>query len=201
MSALDYKEYGANYSREELVKIVAKQMSEKRFEHVLRVEETAIKLAKIYHVDSNMVSLAALLHDYGKERPDKDYLKLIEENPKYQSLTPYGNNIWHGILGALLVRDELQIENEEVLHAIKVHTTGAIFMNLLDKIIFIADYIEPGRSFQGIDEVRDLAYSGKLDEAIALSLVQTLQFLIKKRQIIFPYTIEVYNHFVNLGGN
>lgn len=193
---MDYQELGVTYTREDIILILKQNLSQKRFDHVLRVEQTALVLAEQYQIDKKIVSLTALLHDYGKERADEEYLALIAKNPKYHDLTPYGNNIWHGFLGALIVRDELKIYDERILHAIQVHTTGSIEMNLLDKIIFIADYIEPGRDFPGVETARKLAYSGKLDDAIIFALTQTLQFLITKKQIVYPYTIEVYNYWI-----
>lgn len=195
---MDYTKNGLNYNREQLLSLVRQQMSEQRFEHVLRVEQTALQLAKQYHADEVKVSASALLHDYGKERDDKVYLEMIDQNPEYENLRAFGNNIWHGILGSQLVKKELSLDNDEILHAIAVHTTGDINMTLLDKIIFVADYIEPKRSFYGLDSVRDLVANGDLNQAISLILQQTLMFLVKNKKIIYPYTIEVYNHWIKI---
>ena len=193
---MDYKDLGIPYTRDQLLKIVHKQMSDKRFEHVKRVEATALMISQDYDINKSLVSIAALLHDYGKERPDSDYLQLMDTNPWYQGLKPYGNNIWHGVLGALLVKKELHIENEDILRAMQVHTIGSTEMSLLDKIIYLADYIEPAREFPGVDDVRKIVFAGKLDQAILMSLKNTITFLVHKEQIIFPYTVDVYNHFV-----
>lgn len=183
------------YTREELLAKIEKSMSPRRFNHVLGVEKTAIELAEKYGGDVNMASLAALVHDYAKERSDLVFFDLIRANERFRPLIPFGNNIWHSILGAELVRYELDVHNEEVLHAVQVHTTGAPRMSLLDKILFVADYIEPGRKFSGVKTARLLA-EDDLNAAVAYELKHTLLHLIELNQPVYPLTIEAYNKWV-----
>lgn len=182
------------YTRDQLLEKIKRSMSERRFQHVLGVEETAIELAKRYGEDVNMASLAALLHDYGKERSDASYLSLIEKH-HCDYIKAYGNNIWHGLLGVELIRHELEVNNDYVLHAVQVHTTGAPHMTLLDKIIFVADYIEPHRHFPGVDTARLLAEQD-LNAAVAYELKHTLLHLISENQPVYPLTLEAYNKWV-----
>lgn len=183
------------YTREELLAKIEKSMSPRRFNHVLGVEKTAIELAEKYGGDVNMASLAALVHDYAKERSDLVFFDLIRANERFRPLISFGNNIWHSILGAELVRYELDVHNEEVLHAVQVHTTGAPRMSLLDKILFVADYIEPGRKFSGVKTARLLA-EDDLNAAVAYELKHTLLHLIELNQPVYPLTIEAYNKWV-----
>lgn len=188
------KEY-TPLKREVLMQAIQMRMSEKRFKHVLGVEETAIALAKRYGASADKASIAALAHDYAKERPDEEFEIAIDEGDYPQALKKYGNAIWHGLVGADFVKRELKITDEEILQAIRLHTTGAAEMTLLDKIIYVADYIEPGRDFPGVKEARELALVD-LDEAVAFETKHTLLHLMEQEHPIYPKTIETYNHFV-----
>ncbi|EMF0439196.1 bis(5'-nucleosyl)-tetraphosphatase (symmetrical) YqeK [Enterococcus hirae] len=192
---MDYSNKYTTYSREELMQKVQMRMSERRFKHVLGVEETAIALAGKYGCSLEKASIAALTHDYAKERPDDEFILVIKRDGYDPALLHYGNAIWHGLVGASLVERELGITDEEILHAIRVHTTGAAEMSLLDKIIYVADYIEPGRSFPGVQDAREIALLD-LDEAVAFETKHTLAHLIEQEQQIYPKTIETYNHWV-----
>ncbi|MGC6770405.1 bis(5'-nucleosyl)-tetraphosphatase (symmetrical) YqeK [Enterococcus sp. LJL128] len=183
------------WAREELMQKVQMQMSERRFQHVLGVEETAVALAVKYGASQEKASIAALTHDYAKERPDDEFQLLIERDGYNPELLEYGNAIWHGLIGADMVRRELGIEDEEILHSIRCHTTGAAEMTLLDKIIYVADYIEPGRKFPGVAEAREIALVD-LDQAVAYETKHTLLHLIQQEQKIYPKTIETYNYWV-----
>ena len=190
-----YSKTFTQLSREELVKLVAAKMSKKRFEHVLRVEEKAIYLAKRYGVNVEKASIAALTHDYAKERPDSEMISLIKERDFDKELLLYGNAIWHGILGSVLVKEELGIVDESILTAIKNHTTGAEKMDELAKVIYVADYVEDGRDFPVVVEARKMA-DENLDKAVAFETKQTLLYLINKGFKIYPKTLETYNAWV-----
>lgn len=181
--------------REQLMQRVQMQMSERRFKHVLGVEETAIALAKKYGASPEKASIASLTHDYAKERPDDEFILVINRDGYDKELLNYGNAIWHGLVGADFVSRELGITDEEILSAIRLHTTGAAQMSLLDKIIYVADYIEPGRTFPGVKEARELALLD-LDEAVAFETKHTLEHLLAQEQKIYPKTIETYNYWV-----
>ncbi|MCC9274697.1 MAG: bis(5'-nucleosyl)-tetraphosphatase (symmetrical) YqeK [Enterococcus aquimarinus] len=178
-----------------LVQQVQMQMSEARFEHVLGVEQSAIALAKRYGCSVEKASIAALTHDYAKERSADEFRFIIENKGFDLNLLRWGNAIWHGLVGAYFVEHELGITDHDILEAIRLHTTGAPQMSLLSKIIYVADYIEPGRDFPGVEEARRLAVLD-LDQAVAFETKQTLQYLIGKNVPIYPKTIETYNQWV-----
>lgn len=190
-----YSDRYIKYSREELIEKVSSQMSQKRFEHVLRVEKKACFLANLYQVDVEKASIAALTHDYGKERPDEEMISLIKTYGFNLELLDYGNAIWHGVVGAHLVKEELEITNQDILEAIELHTTGAAKMSELAKIIYVADYVEEGRDFNGVEEARKLAEEN-LDKAVAFETKHTLLYLIGKGFKVYPKTIETYNRWV-----
>lgn len=192
---MDFSKKYTPFEREELIQRVQMQMSEQRFKHVLGVEEMAIALAAKYGVSEEKASIAALTHDYAKERPNDEFKLIIERDNFDLDLLNYSNAIWHGIVGASIVQRELGINDDEILEAIRLHTTGAAKMSMLDKIIYVADYTEPGRDFLGVQEARELAMRD-LDEAVAFETQQTLLHLVKQGKKIYPKTIETYNRWV-----
>lgn len=182
-------------SRDELLEKVANQMSNHRFQHVLRVEKKALELARRYHINLEQASIAALVHDYAKERDDGEMINLIKSQDFSKELLEYGNPIWHGIVGAYIIEEELGITDQDILDAVRLHTTGAANMSELSKLIYVADYIEEGRDFPGVDEARRLSEID-LDEAVKFEAYQTLNYLLKRKQRIYPKSIETYNTWV-----
>lgn len=187
---MSWKDY-TSLSREALLEKIQQKVNPHRFNHILGVERVAIRLAKQYGVNQTKASIAALVHDYGKEVDDEVYQNLMIQHHR-EDLASYGNNIWHGKLGVYLIERDLHIHDRDILHAVSVHTTGAVHMNMLDKILFVADYIEPSRQFPGVEEARTLAYQS-LDEAVRYELQHTLLFLIEQNKVVFPETIQAYN--------
>jgi len=185
--------------REEALKIVAEQLTEHRYVHTLGVMETAIRLAKTYGGDVKKAELAAIFHDYAKFRPKAEMEKIIKGQDMPAILLKHNSELWHAPVGAYLVNKEVGIKDKEVLQAIKYHTSGRPNMTMLEKIIYVADYIEPGRHFPGVEEVRELAEIN-LNQALLKSLQNTMIFLLKKNQAIYPDTIETYNSLVLKGG-
>ncbi|MDO4903581.1 MAG: bis(5'-nucleosyl)-tetraphosphatase (symmetrical) YqeK [Limosilactobacillus sp.] len=190
--------YSHNYiplTRDELVARLREALRDHRFEHVLRVEQTAIELAKANHVDVEKASIVGLCHDYAKQRPDQDFIDEIKNKHMDPDLLNYGNAIWHGIVGAELLKDELGIMDEEILNAVRKHTTGAANMTLLDQVLYMADYIEPGRDFPGVDKAREIT-TKNLQAGVAYQTKQTLLYLVERNSPVYPRTLETYNAWV-----
>lgn len=192
---MNYQAY-VDFSREEILEKVAAAMSEKRFKHVLGVEQAALELAEQYGCDKTKASLAALLHDYAKERDDAVFLEKIEQEELDADLKNWGNNIWHGVVGAYLIAEDFGLTDQEIFQAIQRHTIGANEMTLLDKVLYVADYIEPGRDFPGVDEARAIARQD-LDRAVAFETARTVAHLAKKGIPIYPQTIGTYNAYIH----
>ncbi|OFI48949.1 HD domain-containing protein [Floricoccus tropicus] len=189
-----YPELGL--TREKLLKKVKAQMSKKRYEHVLAVEEQAIKLAKIHGVDEYKAGLAGLLHDYAKELPAEEFKRLIKKYDLDKDLLNWGNNVWHGMVGIYKIQEDLGLKDKEILHAIKVHTVGCKKMSDLDKVVYVADYIEPHRDFPGVYKARCLAKKD-LNEAVAYETRGTVKHLIDREIKIYPQTLETYNYYID----
>jgi len=182
-------------NREQALSIVKEQLTESRYLHTIGVMESAISLAKRYQADVKKAELAAIFHDYAKYRPKEEMKRIIEEQGMPKELLSFHSEMWHAPVGAYLVEKEVGIHDEEILSAITYHTSGRANMTLLEKIVFLADYIEPGRSFPGVDEVRELA-ERNLNVAVIAAMRNTITFLMKKNTRIYPDTFIAYNDLV-----
>lgn len=192
---IEYQQHLLPMSRAELVAKLKQALSKDRFEHVLRVEQTAIKLAQQYGVNSEKASIAGLCHDYAKQRPDKDFIREIKLDGLDPDLLSWNNAIWHGIVGAEMVKHELGVWDEDILNAIRHHTTGAPVMTKLEQVIYMADYIEPGRTFDEVVRARELT-AKSLTLGVAYQTEQTLLYLVKRDLPVYPMTIMTYNAWV-----
>jgi predicted HD superfamily hydrolase involved in NAD metabolism len=181
--------------RTEALEIVKGQLTEHRYVHTIGVMETALQLAKQFGADEKKAELSAIFHDYAKFRPKEEMKQIIIEEKMPSALLEYNSELWHAPVGAFLARKEAGITDEEVLDAIRYHTSGRPGMTVLEKVIYVADYIEPGRHFPGVEEVRDLAKED-LDKALVKAVQNTIQFLMKKNQPVFPDTFHTYNDLV-----
>ena len=110
-------------------------------------------------------------------------------------LLEYNSELWHAPVGAYLVETKVGITDCEILEAIRYHTSGRANMSLLEKVVYLADYIEPGRHFPGVEEVRELAQRD-LDEALIQAVKNSILFLMKKNQSVYPLTLTMYNDLV-----
>ena len=153
-------------------------LKESRYNHTIGVMFTAASMAMAHKYDINKAMLAGLLHDCAKCLPFEEQVKLCTDNNKEISEYERENKaLLHSKAGAILAKIEYDIKDEEILHAIEYHTTSIPNMGTLDKIIFIADYIEPNRKMlDGLTEFRKLAFMD-LDETMYGILKNTLQYL------------------------
>lgn len=190
---MTYESY-TGFSREELLEKVQSVMSEKRFKHVFGVEKAAIHLAELNDYDTEKAGLAGLLHDYAKELADETFLELIDKYQLDPALKDWNNNVWHGMVGIYKIQEDLGVTDKDILRSIEIHTVGSSQMTLLDKIVYVADYIEHNRNFPLVAEARVIAEQS-LDKAVAFETVRTVEHLAHQALPIFPQTIETYNTF------
>ncbi|EFQ56354.1 bis(5'-nucleosyl)-tetraphosphatase (symmetrical) YqeK [Streptococcus downei] len=186
---------GHGYDRDQVLKIMQDCLSAKRFQHCLGVEAAAQHLAQLNDYSLEKAGLAGLLHDYAKELSDSDFLALIDKYSLDPDLKNWGNNIWHGKVGIYKIKEDLGVTDAEILKAIEDHTTGSHQMTTLDKIVYVADYIEDNRDFPGVNQARQIAEQS-LDKAVAYETAHTLTHLIDRKLPIYPQTIDTYNAFV-----
>lgn len=179
---------------------VKKRLPENRFNHVLGVMGTAMGLAKHYNVSEEQARTAAMLHDVAKFA-DRDWMRrIIETKGMDPTLLEYHHELWHAPVGAYLAAYEFGIEDEDILNAIRYHTTGRAGMSDLEKIIYIADMIEPSRKFPEVDALRAKKHDG-LDALMEASIRQSIEFLTSKNQPVYPDSLKCLEHFEQQKGN
>lgn len=192
MTKLVFKETFSPLSSDEIIAKEKANMDDDRFEHCVRVSETARKLAKLNNYDEDKAALAGFVHDYAKQVPVEEYRQVIKDEGFDPDLLNWNRAIWHGIVGTYFIKRDLKITDPEILQAVWRHTTADVEMTTLDKIVFMADYIEPGRSFDGVEEARKITFKN-LDEGVGYQLAHTLEFLIENRNKVYPRTLQAYN--------
>jgi hydrolase, HD family len=182
---------------------LSNKLSKKRFIHTLGVVNSAMYLAKKYGANIEDAHLAALLHDCAKEIPLLEMRDLVAELPCDQDMLHSGA-LLHGLAGMVLANTQYGVTNPEILEAIRVHTTGKENMSKLDKIIFLADYIEPNRKFPGVNDIR-LAAEQSLDAGVLCGFDMTIRHLIDSGDSIYPLTIlsrnDLLRHMKKGGAN
>lgn len=141
--------------REEALACVKEQLTEQRYIHTVGVMETAVKLAERFGADLKKAEIAAIFHDYAKFRPKEEMKQIILDGGGPLEVLNFHHELWHAPAGAALVKTEVGITDEDILSAIRFHTSGRPNMTLLEKVVYVADYIEPGRRFPGVEEVPD----------------------------------------------
>ncbi|PAE21889.1 phosphohydrolase [Bacillus sp. 7504-2] len=182
-------------NQSEALAIVREHLTEHRYQHTIGVMETAILLARQYGADEKKAEVAAIFHDYAKFRPKEEMKQIILAEKMAPELLQYNSELWHAPVGAFLVEKEVGIADMEILNAIKYHTSGRVGMSILEKIIYLADYIEPGRQFPEVEEVRELA-NKDLQLALIKAVQNMISFLMNKNQPIFPDTFHTYNDLI-----
>ncbi len=173
-------------------------LSVKRYIHTMGVSEEAVRLAEIYgtRADQQKAKVAGLLHDCAKDYPVEMRLRFCKEyKVPLDEIMEKQTDLIHPFLGAEVAKREYLVEDKEILNAIRYHTTGRANMTLLEKIIFIADYIEPNREkFDGLEEARRLAYID-LDMAMKCILEQTIAFVEERGRLLHPLSLEALEYY------
>lgn len=185
------------WSEEEITEYIRKNLTEHRFMHSLSVKDTAIKLAEIYNEDKEKAKIAGLVHDCAKFVKDEKMLSICKKNGyEIDEVSKRMPNILHGHVASFIAKESMGINDEDVLNSIAYHTTGRINMSTLEKIIYLADYIEPLRDFPGVNEIRKIAYCDDLDKALIMSFNNTIKYIVDRNQLLHKDTIEARNYML-----
>ena len=180
----------------EMKEQLKKELDGKRYEHTIGVAYTAAALAMAYHSDVNQAFLAGLLHDCAKcmKKQDRElfckkhHIQLTEEEIQIPALQ-------HAKIGSVYCETKYHISDPEIKTAILYHTTGKPDMTMLEKIICIADYIEPNRVYPGVETLRQIAYRN-LNAGLLASLDQTILHLMHEGTLLHPYSIATRNRIM-----
>lgn len=184
-------------SLEQMKKELKDRLKPSRFRHSLGVEETAAFLAGRFGVDEEKARVAGLLHDCAREFRNEDMIQEAEKRGiaigEVERSMPL---LLHANIGAERVKEIYGVEDAAVSQAIARHTVGGPAMTKLDKIIWYADMIEPGRDFPGVGELRELAKKASLDEMMLAGLSHSIIFVVQKGHLIHPATVLARNEIL-----
>ena len=179
-------------------KKLKKYLDKDRYRHTLGVMYTAAALAMAHDYDMEQAQMAGLLHDCAKCIPNKKKLKICKkQNIGISSIEKNNPFLLHAKLGAYIAKEKYQIEDEEILSAIRWHTTGSPGMTLLEKIVYIADYIEPKRDkAPNLPQIRQLAFED-LNMALLRILEDTVEYLDQGDDETDDITRQTYEYYKN----
>lgn len=172
---------------------IKKLLNKSRYEHSINVSKAAEDIAKRYGISIKKARIAGLLHDITKNMTNKEQLEMINKyNIEMSKLELSMDKLWHAKTGAEYVKNEFAIDDEEIINAIRYHTTGKPNMSDLEKVIFVADAIAEDRKFNGVDDIRK-AIKKSLNEGVLAALIASIDFLTIKKKPIHDDTFLAYN--------
>lgn len=178
--------------------LLENRLDERRYEHSLQVSHVACEIAEAYGVNADKARIAGLLHDWDKGLDDAEIRRRVKESNI--SVDPFVCNhmpwLLHGITAAAALANEMPELPGDVLQAIARHTSAAVDMTDLDMVVYIADVIEPSRSYQVLDTLRQSIGAISLEELFLNAFRQVFSHLVNQCYMIHPDTIAVWNHYV-----
>ena len=170
-----------------------RHLTEKRFYHSQCVAQEAARLAQQYGADVEKARLAGILHDIMKDTPPEQQLKILQDSGILLTKTQRHNRkLWHALAGAAYLQQTLQVKDGDIVEAVRCHTSGKKDMSLLEKVLFVADYISADREYPGVERMRQAAYRS-LEEAIVEGVLFTVQELMGQRLPVAAESVEAYN--------
>lgn len=176
---------------------IEKNLNEKRRAHVYGVVETAIKLAEKYGCDPGKAETAALFHDMFRSTPVEVlnmYVRQLHLDPVYLD----NANLAHGPIAAVIMKRDYDIYDEDILNAVRYHTTGRAGMSVLEKVIYLADAIEPGRNYPTVDDLRKTAETS-LDQACLDSMERSIKYIRERKLFLHEDTIKARDYLMKKG--
>ncbi|NLO21376.1 MAG: HD domain-containing protein [Syntrophomonadaceae bacterium] len=181
----------------EALDLIKQRLSPNRYRHSLGVADTAVILARRYAEDESWAYLAGVLHDYARNLPPDQLLSIAGQHGLIkQQVELEVPDLLHGPVAALLLQNDMAATiPKAVLEAIACHTLGSVQMSELDKILFLADMIEPGRCYPGVGELRKEAFLD-LDRAMLLALESSIRYCLDTGKILHPLSVQVRNAFL-----
>ena len=187
---------------EEMRALLQQSLKPKRYEHSVRVYETALEMAEHYHADVKKVAVASLIHDCGRQISKEDSVaKAKELGIPVDPVEEAQPILLHAKLGVYYAIRKYGVspDDREVLDAIRYHSTGTADMTQTAKIVFLADLIEPGRDFEGVEALREASFQD-LDKGMLLSYDNTIRYLLEDGLLIHPDAIAGYNQLAAKNG-
>lgn len=188
-------------SLSECQELVRKMMGEKRFYHSLCVSKEAKRLAEKYGANPQKAEIAGMLHDICKEIPENEQLKIIADfDIIMNNVEKSTQRLYHAISGSVYLKNVVKIGDEEIIGAVRWHTSGRKGMTLLEKVIFTADFTSDDRDYPDADEMRRLAEIS-LESAMLFAFSYNIKKLAQENSLIDINTVNAYNEIINLRKN
>ncbi|MDR2559804.1 MAG: bis(5'-nucleosyl)-tetraphosphatase (symmetrical) YqeK [Oscillospiraceae bacterium] len=194
--------------------LIKNRLSGERFKHSIKTAEMCRELAEKHGYDPKKAYLAGILHDICKEESEKELKRLIFSEPLYQSpmklgigdsavcgLDPLEKEIpklWHAPAGAVYVREKLEVDDTELISAIRFHTVGRENMSKLEKILYLGDLVERSRDYPEVEKYREYALLD-LNHGMYEALKWTINDCLQRKKQISLYTYEAYNYYLKKG--
>ncbi|MBO4338301.1 MAG: bis(5'-nucleosyl)-tetraphosphatase (symmetrical) YqeK [Clostridia bacterium] len=181
---------------EEFIKEIRKQLGDYRFIHSLEVAKSAVQLAKRFGADEEKAYTAGILHDVLKDKSPEFLLDYFGKNGvRLTDVEKSNHKLYHAIAGSIYVEKELGVNDEEIINAIRYHTTGRKNMSLLEKVIYIADFISADRKYDGVERMREkakISLETAMEEGLQFSIIELSEKLLP----IHPDSIDAYNEII-----
>ena len=193
----------SGWTDEKIITLIRSKLNTDRFNHSLNVADSAKELALRYGADADKAYTAGLLHDVMKNASEEEQLGVLSEaGIELMPVERENKKLWHAIAGAAYVKFVMGIDDRDIIRAVRYHTTGRSGMSLLEKIVYLADYISADRNYNGVEDMRRLCKSDS-DEAILYALTFGIPDLVSKGRVIHPDSIDLYNEVIikKQGGN
>lgn len=187
------------YNAAQAERLIKNRLSQKRYQHSLGVARCAEQLAIRFGIDGHKAYITGIFHDYAKNLSPRQLLELAGQAGLItHPVEKESPELLHAPVGAYLLKTGLGLDDAEILAAVKAHTLGSANMSSLDKIIYLADMIEPTRSpYPELDKLRQLA-DQSLDKAMLLGLESTIRYCLARGKLLHPVTVEARNEFLRL---
>ena len=183
-------------NKSEYLSLIKNRMGQRRYTHSVNVAKSAVELARHYGADVEKAEIAGILHDCCKEIPKEEMLQIIMDGGIIlDAVEKDASKLWHSIAGSVYARDFLGIKDTDIINSIRYHTTGRANMTLLEKIIFVADFISAERDYNGVEIMRDKAFNC-LEGAMLFGLQFTITDLSSRKLTIHSNAIACYNDII-----
>jgi nicotinate-nucleotide adenylyltransferase len=180
--------------------ILQKRLSEERLQHSIHVASECRRLAAIYHVNEDVAEFSGMVHDICKEMKAEEQEALMKAAGEEMAITPEewaSKKLWHGIAGAQLLKQQYRVGNGNILNAVRYHTVARKDMSQLEKIVYLADMTEEGRSFIDVHVLR-AAVDRNLDLGMYYALRISIGKVMQKGGLLPQHTIEAYNQYATI---
>jgi predicted HD superfamily hydrolase involved in NAD metabolism len=182
---------------DEVQKHLSSMLTPKRFEHSIATAQTAFELAHIYGANEHKAMLSGLIHDITKDLDTPLQLHLCEKFDIILSIVEKGSpKLLHAMTAPGVIKNELGISDAEILRAVRYHTTAHADMTVLEKVLYLADFVEPKRNFKGVEALRRIVGKEDLDTAMLVCLDYSINELLTTGRTIHPDTVDARNYII-----